>query len=242
MKKWMVLGGEANSHMAATELVLKLNNHTWKKHVMNNRIWFYIGIMLCGLATAMAEPVSMPARSMEYYDLVAKVYIQSVDSHVEHTYHQSSDSELAGHPLHVELVETLRKTDRVEMSKLLVPAWTTINGRRYDNPDLGAGYYAPSNTVLIACKRCSSGKEWCVVEWVLTDAMWDTYLKQKETGVIDRPLLQEDYEIQQRLDAVRQSRELRKRMKAGEITREEYKRRSAPLTDILSQPIHGSTF
>ena len=115
MKKWMVLGGEANSHMAATELVLKLNNHTWKKHVMNNRIWFYIGIMLCGLATAMAEPVSMPARSMEYYDLVAKVYIQSVDSHVEHTYHQSSDSELAGHPLHVELVNA--EDDRVEMSK-----------------------------------------------------------------------------------------------------------------------------
>jgi len=204
---------------------------------MNNHIWLYILIMLCGLSTAMAEPVSRPARSMEYYDLVAKVKVQSVDRHMAHTYHQSPDSQLAGYSFHVELVETLRKADYVEMSKLLVPAWSLINGRRYDNPDLETDHFAPSNIVSIACKLYPSEEKWCVVEWVLAEDVWDAYREQKETGVLERPLSQEDYEVQKRLDAVRQRRELRKRMKEGEISREEYKRLSAPFTEILNSPI-----
>lgn len=194
------------------------------------------------LHSSRAEPVARPADSWEEYDLLAKVVVQSVDSHEEHVYRRSPDFQLVGHPLQVELVETLRKTDDVDMSKLLVTAWTIHGGRRYGNPDLEAGRVAPSNVVSIACRIYLSEATWCVVEWVLTDDMWETYQRQKGTGVVERPYSPEDYDIQQRLDAGRKRAELRKKMEVGEITREEYKIQSAPLTEILSQPIHGSTF
>lgn len=209
---------------------------------MNTRIISYIFMIQWFVSAVVAEDVSMPERSMEYYDLVAKVVIQAVDKHAEHTYGKGPDFQLVGHPLQVELVETLRKTDDVDMSKLLVTAWTIHGGRRYGNPDLEAGRVAPSNVVSIACRIYLSEATWCVVEWVLTDDMWETYQRQKGTGVVERPYSPEDYDIQQRLDAGRKRAELRKKMKAGGITREEYKIQSAPLTEILSQPIHGSTF
>ena len=208
---------------------------------MNTRIVLFTVMVHWIVSSSVAEPVSRPARSMEYYDLVAKVLVQSVDSHMEHTYHQNPDSQLTGYPLHVELVETLRKTDDVEMSQLLVPAWTLVNGRRYDNPDLEAGHFASPNVVSIACKLYPSEAKWWVVEWVLTDDMWETYRQQKESGVVERPLSQEDYDIQRRLDATRKMKELIKQMEDGEISREDYNLRCAPLMEILSQPIYGST-
>ena len=224
--------------MVATEFV---HGIVKRNKIVKICIVSIVALMSLISMSGVAEEISRPALSMEHYDLAAKVLVKAVDRQAEHAYKKGGASQLVGSPVKVELIETLRKTENVVMQNMLVPIWAENEGRRHENLDQDAGMVVSTNIVAIACRIYTAEEKWCVVEWVLTDDAWQAYRKQKETGLVEMPYSQHDYDLQQRLDAARQRAELRRQMEDGEITREEYKMRSAPLTEILSRPIEGST-
>lgn len=186
-----------------------------------------------------AEPVATPYASFDNYDYVAKVLVRAVDSRTQCSYISREDIHFEGFPLQVEVLEVLKKDERVDLSNLLVPARSTVNGIHYVNPDLSKGYYAPSNVIMLACSLYPLDRQWCVVDWVLTEETWNQYRCQK-AGIPVAPsnaCADDEWEIVQ--EAIRKRQELRAQEESGKITWEEYQQLSAPYTAIINKPSSG---
>ena len=174
------------------------------------------------IPVALADPISEPNSSLYYYDFVAKVVVRSIEYGTEFPYRKTESSSYYGIPFNVDVIEILHNTDQVEMEKLVVPTKSIINGINYDNPDWIEGKYIVSNKISIACNIYNSEMKWCVVEWILPDEIVEKYKQQKETRVLNPADTYEDQDSQERLSAARARAELRQRMEAGEISREDY--------------------
>lgn len=198
-------------------------------------------LALVVFSNAWAEPVATPQESWEQYDLIAKVVVRSFDATQEVEIYDTVEAQTFANPMVVDVVESLRMPEEGTTWTVLAPSYSIYRGKRMDGGHWTNGMYSTTNILALAC-RYTRDKAGLVVDWVLSEVEWETYRQQKETGAVERPLSQEDSDIQRRLDAVRQRRELRKQMKEGEISREEYKRLSAPFTEILNSPIEGVNY
>ena len=229
---------------------------TWKRegaiHVIPRGLSAVLAWLLAAVAV-LAEPIegclpdsdAIPSPDAWGYTLVAKVKVRSVDRGTECVYWQGPAARSVGHPLDAEMVELLWKADDFDLSRLLVPAWKEDDDashpalRRRADPDLEAGRYATGEVVPLVCRREG---EWNVVEWIVPAGIWEKYRRQKEEGTFDRGFSPEDDAWQEWMEAQRQNHALWTRTKAGELTREEYQRLSAPLQVILSRTLPITLF
>lgn len=213
-----------------------------KMHNLNRYHFLVVSFVSFFLPIVQAEPVSAPNESFEYYNFVGQIKIRSVNFENASVYRQTEAIQYMGVPLDAEVLEVLRKTDGVDLSKLLAPVKSVVNGVCYGNPDIIEGKYAVSNVVAIAGNVVSNGANWCVVEWLLSDEVWKKYKTQKETGIIKHEVSEEEQELERYLWAVHKSAELWEQVKEGEITFEEYKILAAPYSEILDHPVAVTIF
>lgn len=201
---------------------------------------FSILVLAFFVSFVSAGGIELPDEGLNYYDLVAMVAISSRDENALIPYYRADKYEYFGNPIHLNLIEVLRKSDQVNVDNILVPAKILVAGRPYEGTQLTTDTTIESNSVPIACKTYQLGQTWCVVEWFLTADQWEKYRRQHETGVSAGIESQEDREWREFEEAVRKRMELRYRMKMGELSRGDYERLSAPYTAIIERPIQGS--
>ncbi len=211
-------------------------------HNISRSFLLVVFFVVLALPIARAEPISTPNESFENSDFVAQIAICSLDHENECVYRQTEAAQYMGLPLDAEVLEVLRKTDCVDWSKLLAPVKIVVNGVCYENPDMVEGKYGNSNVVAVAGNVVSNGGNWCVVEWLLTDDVWKKYKTQKETGIIEHEVSDEEQALEKYLWAIQKSAELWEQVKTGEITFEEYKTLNAPYSEILDHPVDVTLF
>lgn len=197
--------------------------------------FFTAAMFACAIAMeCLAEPVAQPEVSWDSYDLIAKVVVKSIDATREIQTYDSPEAQSFAHPAEVEVVEPLRLPPEPGPLNLLVPSYSFYRGKRLESHNLASGRFSTTNVLALAC-RYSIDKKWLVVEWVLPEGMWETYRKQKETGVVEHKTSNSDDEEQEFLDAAQSMDELIKQKDEGKIGWEEYNRRAAPLREIMNR-------
>lgn len=177
--------------------------------------------------------MDLPADSWEHYDLIAKAVVRSVDAKREIQTHDSPEAKSFACPAEVEVVEPLRMPTEASVLNFLVPSHSIHRGKRLEAPYLANGVFPSTNVLALAC-RYSNDKSWLVVEWVLPEAMWETYREQKETGLDGHLATAQEEEEKRLLDAAQRMLELNKQKDEGQIEWEEYNRRAEPLMEILN--------
>ena len=187
----------------------------------------------------LAEPVDTPADSWEHYDLIAKVMVRSVDATREIQTYDSPEAQSFYQPAEVEVIEPLRLPTEAGPLNLLVPSHSFYRGKRLESYYLESGLFPSTNVLALAC-RYSDDKKWLILEWMLSEEMWQTYRKQKETGVVEHSASAQEEEDKQLLDAAQRMKELIKQKDEGSIGWEEYHKRAEPLREILNSQFDKS--
>ena len=186
-------------------------------------------------AVCLADPAARPAESWDEYDFIGRVRIISIDSTREIQTYASAETKAYACPVEMEVTETMRMlVGMASPLKFLVPSYSIIKGKRLECPPIAASNYNVTSNIAVAC-RFIDNKQWLLVEWELTDEMWESYRKQKDAGAVGQKSTAIDETGEELRNAIKADREIYEKAKRGEISWEEYHEQVAPFREIINR-------
>lgn len=218
-----------------------LVKHIWEKTMkIACRYIIFMGIIAMSmLAKAFGQPMAGQEKAWDRHDLIAKVIIRSIDMQREIQYINTPQAQAFGYPLDYEMVEPMRMPLGSSEVKIIVPAYCVVGGRKIPSLQMSNGAISISNTLAITCHYYDN-PEYLAIEGIVSNEAWTVYQRQKEVGASPSRAMPElcvEPDKQEQVKAILKQVTLRRQMRKGEITEEEFKRQNAVLDEVIQTQI-----